>query len=210
MVFFLPALAGTIVDRYGFKKSLLACFSIFCLGYLLIGLAGLPAGKPLVAALGGPQTYMILALVITAIGGSLIKPSIVGTVARTTNKETKSLGYSHLLHAGESGWGHRTDSGAAGAREPGHLLRAGDVVPPPACCSALGTLLFFREPPRPGRCTAAQVDGQRAAGHGDGVRESEVHQLPRHLLGLLGDVLADLLCRCRFTPATSCSWRSSS
>ena len=94
MIFFLPALAGTIVDRYGFKKSLLACFSIFCLGYLLIGLAGLPAGQPLVAALGGPKTYMILALLITAIGGSLIKPCIVGTVARTTNQETKSLGYS--------------------------------------------------------------------------------------------------------------------
>jgi Na+/melibiose symporter-like transporter len=32
--------------------------------------------------------------VITAIGGSLIKPSIVGTVARTTTDETKALGYS--------------------------------------------------------------------------------------------------------------------
>ena len=32
---------------------------------------------------------MMLALVVTAIGGSLIKPSIVGTVARTTTKETK-------------------------------------------------------------------------------------------------------------------------
>ena len=37
---------------------------------------------------------MIMALVVTAIGGSLIKPSIVGTVARTTTPESKSLGYS--------------------------------------------------------------------------------------------------------------------
>ena len=37
---------------------------------------------------------MVIALVVTAVGGSLIKPSIVGTVARTTTKETASLGYS--------------------------------------------------------------------------------------------------------------------
>ena len=37
---------------------------------------------------------MIVALVVTAIGGSLIKPSVVGTVARTTTPESNSLGYS--------------------------------------------------------------------------------------------------------------------
>lgn len=94
LVFFLPAIAGTIVDRYGFKTSLSLCFAIFSVGYLLIGLAGLPAGQGLVSALGGARNYMIFALVVTAIGGSLIKPCIVGTVARTTSDTTKSLGYS--------------------------------------------------------------------------------------------------------------------
>lgn len=41
VLYFLPVLAGTVVDRYGFKRSLAACFSIFCVGYFLIGLAGL-------------------------------------------------------------------------------------------------------------------------------------------------------------------------
>ena len=51
----------------------------------------LPAGKPVVDAIG-PKLYMIIALVITAIGGSLIKPSVVGTVARTcrTRARTRS------------------------------------------------------------------------------------------------------------------------
>lgn len=93
LLYFLPILAGTIVDRYGFRFSLMSCFTIFSIGYLMIGLAGLPAGAPLVA-LFGAKAYMILALVVTAIGGSLIKPSIVGTVARTTTSETKGLGYS--------------------------------------------------------------------------------------------------------------------
>src|SRR6187431_3183220 len=93
LLYFLPILAGTVVDRYGFKRSLQICFAIFCIGYFLIGLGGLPAGQGLVQALGS-RLYMIVALVITAIGGSLIKPSIVGTVARTTDERTKSLGYS--------------------------------------------------------------------------------------------------------------------
>lgn len=93
LLYFLPVLAGTVVDRFGFKRSLMACFGIFSIGYFLIGLGGLPMGQPLVHAVG-PKAWMLIALVVTAIGGSLIKPSIVGTVARTTTDETKALGYS--------------------------------------------------------------------------------------------------------------------
>jgi len=93
LLYFLPVLAGTVVDRYGFKRSLMACFGIFSVGYFLIGLGGLPMGQPLVQVVG-PKAWMLMALVVTAIGGSLIKPSIVGTVARTTTDETKALGYS--------------------------------------------------------------------------------------------------------------------
>ena len=93
LLYFLPVLAGTVVDRFGFRRSLMACFSIFAVGYFMIGLAGLPLGQPLVQALGA-RTWVTLALVVTAIGGSLIKPSIVGTVARTTTKDTQAFGYS--------------------------------------------------------------------------------------------------------------------
>lgn len=92
-VFFLPLLAGTFVDRYGFKRSLMACFFLFSLGYFAVGLAGMPAAAGLVDAIGRVP-YAIGALLLTAIGGSLIKPCIVGTVARTTTESTKSLGYS--------------------------------------------------------------------------------------------------------------------
>jgi dipeptide/tripeptide permease len=94
LLYLLPPLAGTVVDRFGFKRSLMACFAIFSVGYFLIGLAGVPAAGGLVAAFGGPRNYTLFALVVTAIGGSLIKPSIVGTVARTTAEGTKALGYS--------------------------------------------------------------------------------------------------------------------
>src|SRR5271157_2480289 len=41
VLYFLPVLAGTLVDRYGFRRTLAACFGIFTVGYFLIGLAGL-------------------------------------------------------------------------------------------------------------------------------------------------------------------------
>jgi proton-dependent oligopeptide transporter, POT family len=93
LIYLLPVLSGTVVDRFGFKRSLMACFAIFSVGYFMIGLGGLPLGQPIVQAVG-PRNWMLLALVVTAIGGSLIKPSIVGTVARTTTDDTKALGYS--------------------------------------------------------------------------------------------------------------------
>lgn len=148
LLYFMPILAGTVVDRYGFKTSLSLCFAIFCIGYLLIGLAGLPAGQPLVQALGGPKTYMVVALVLTAIGGSLIKPSIVGTVARTTTSETKSLGYSIYYTLVNIG-GAVGPTLAVPVRENlgiAYVLVMSSVT---SLLLLLGTRLFFKEPPRP-------------------------------------------------------------
>jgi len=93
LIYALPILAGVLVDRYGFKKTLMACFFIFCIGYFLIGLAGMQFGNQIMNVVG-KETYIIAVLTLTAVGGSLIKPCIVGTVATTTTNETKSLGYS--------------------------------------------------------------------------------------------------------------------
>jgi POT family proton-dependent oligopeptide transporter len=93
VVYALPILAGVLVDRYGFRRTLMACFAMFSIGYFLIALAGMEWGEPIVAVMGR-KPYVITVLLLTAIGGSLIKPCIVGTVARTTNAETKTLGFS--------------------------------------------------------------------------------------------------------------------
>ncbi|MFN8889255.1 MAG: MFS transporter [Cyclobacteriaceae bacterium] len=93
VLYFLPALAGVFVDKYGFKRTLMACFAIFCVGYALIGLAGMAYGQEIVQWVG-KKPYMITVLLFTAIGGSLIKPCIVGTVAKTSKPETRALGFS--------------------------------------------------------------------------------------------------------------------
>jgi len=144
LVFGLPIFAGVVVDRFGFKRSLLACFSIFCAGYTLIGLAGLPAGQPLIDALG-KKGFVVLALVVTAIGGSLIKPCVVGTVARTTTEETKSLGYSIYYTLVNFGGFF----GPILASEVRTRWGIAEVLLMSAAVSAalvLGTLLFYKEP----------------------------------------------------------------
>jgi dipeptide/tripeptide permease len=147
LLYLLPIFAGTVVDRFGFRKSLMLCFAIFSVGYFLIGLGGLPMGKPLVDALG-PTTYMVIALVITAAGGSLIKPSIVGTVARTTTDQTKSLGYSIYYMLVNIG-------GAVGpilasfVRQSAGISYVLMVSAATTFLLLLGTLLFYREPERP-------------------------------------------------------------
>ena len=147
LLYVLPAFAGAVVDRFGFKRSLLACFAIFSLGYFMIGMAGLPTFRPWVEAIGA-LPWMLIALVVTAIGGSLIKPSVVGTVARTTTNETKSLGYSIYYMLVNIG-------GAVGpflATPVRENLGIAWVLVMSAAISvllAVATLLFYKEPPRP-------------------------------------------------------------
>lgn len=147
LLYFLPVLAGTVVDRYGFKRSLMACFSIFSIGYFLIGLGGLPMGQPFVQVIG-VKAWMVIALVITAIGGSLIKPSIVGTVARTTTEQSKALGYSIYYTLVNIGGAIGPFIALAVRENAGisYVLVVSSLV---SLALLIATLLFYREPARP-------------------------------------------------------------
>src|SRR5688572_18012590 len=102
VIFLLPIAAGVLVDRYGFRKTLLACFAIFTIGYFLIGMAGMTFGQEMINSVGR-KNYIILVLLFTAIGGSLIKPCIVGTVAQTSKPNVKALGFSIYYTLGNLG-----------------------------------------------------------------------------------------------------------
>jgi POT family proton-dependent oligopeptide transporter len=93
VLYSLPIVAGVFVDKYGFKRTLMACFAIFCVGYFLIGLAGMEYGQVVVEVIG-KRNYVIGVLLLTAVGGSLIKPCIVGTVAKTSKPGAQALGFS--------------------------------------------------------------------------------------------------------------------
>jgi proton-dependent oligopeptide transporter, POT family len=93
VIFSLPILAGVFVDRYGFRRTLIACFFIFSIGYFLIGLAGMEFANSFTGVVD-KKTYALTVLLFTAIGGSLIKPCIVGTVAYTSKPSARALGFS--------------------------------------------------------------------------------------------------------------------
>src|SRR3982751_3999167 len=68
IIYALPVLAGVLVDRYGFRKTLTTCFSIFTIGYLLIGIAGLEFGTQIMETTGRVP-YILTVLLFTAVGG---------------------------------------------------------------------------------------------------------------------------------------------
>ncbi len=144
VIYSLPIVAGVFVDRYGFRRTLMACFAIFAIGYFCIGLAGMEYGAVITQAIG-LRTYTIIVLMLTAVGGSLIKPCIVGTVAKTSKPETQSLGFSIYYTLVNLG-------GAIGplvAMTIRQDLGIEYVLIMSSITSALlfvGTILFFKEP----------------------------------------------------------------
>lgn len=92
LIYLLPILGGTLADKFGYRKAFAAAFGILAIGYFLIGSVGMDLFKPIYS---GIPTYWLLVvfLIFTAFGGSFIKPSVLGTIAATSTKENKSLGY---------------------------------------------------------------------------------------------------------------------
>jgi MFS family permease len=139
----LPIIAGVFVDRYGFKKTLMTCFAIFAIGYFSIGVAGLEWGASITNVIG-VRNYMIIAIVITAVGGSLIKPCIVGTVAKTSTAEARPLGFSiyyTLVNTGGAlgpivALSIRKDLGVE------YVLIMSAIT---SACLFVGTFLFYKE-----------------------------------------------------------------
>lgn len=92
LIYFLPIFAGTIADKIGFRKAFSFAFFVLGLGYFLVGTTGIGAFQVVYAGL--PMFWVLIVIFIfTAIGGSFIKPSVLGTVAIASTPETKSLGY---------------------------------------------------------------------------------------------------------------------
>lgn len=92
LLYFLPIFAGTLADKFGYRRAFITAFSLLAIGYFLIGSTGMTAFSGIYA---GTSLFWILVpiTVLTAFGGSFIKPSVLGTVAVTSKPETKSLGF---------------------------------------------------------------------------------------------------------------------
>jgi proton-dependent oligopeptide transporter, POT family len=93
LVWFLAAFGGTLADRLGFRRSLSLAYLILSCSYFLIGSIGSSWFAPVRGAVPLVALVTVL-LMLPALGVALVKPSVVGTTARASKDNVRSIGYS--------------------------------------------------------------------------------------------------------------------
>lgn len=115
MVWFLAMFGGAAADRMGFRRALSIAYLLLSVAYFLIGSIGAAWLAPVRNAVPiGLFVGLILAL--PALGIALVKPCVVGTTARASKENVRSIGYSiyyTMVNIGGAagplfaGWAHR-------------------------------------------------------------------------------------------------------
>src|SRR5713226_6037155 len=155
LVWFLAAFGGTFADRLGFRRALSLAYLILSCSYFLLGSLAAPWLGPVRdhIPLG---VFVAFILMLPALGIALVKPSVVGTTARASHENVRSIGYSiyyTLVNiGGASGpyvasWAHRH-------------LGVENVFRVSAFSVLLmffAVLLFFKEPRRSGDLQTASL-----------------------------------------------------
>src|SRR5437764_4479996 len=93
LVWFMAAFGGTVADRLGFRRALSLAYLILSCSYFLLGSLGAPWLAPLREHM--PLIALVtIVLMLPALGIALVKPAVVGTTARASNENVRSIGYS--------------------------------------------------------------------------------------------------------------------
>jgi POT family proton-dependent oligopeptide transporter len=176
LVWFLAAFGGTVADRLGFRRALSLAYLILSVSYFMLGSLAAPWLGPVRDHM--PLGLLVgLVLALPALGIALVKPSVVGTTARASNENVRSIGYSiyyTLVNIGGfagpyvASWVHRNMS----------VENVFRVAALSVFLMFFAVLLFFREPRRSGEVQTASL-GQAAKNFGT------VLSNPRFMLFLL-------------------------
>jgi len=146
MVWFLAIFGGAVADKLGFRRALSLAYLILALAYFLIGSIGASWLAPVRNAV--PLGLFVgFILLLPALGVSLVKPCVVGTTARASKENVRSIGYSiyyTMVNIGGAAgpyvasWAHR------------HLgvENVFRVAALSVFAMFFAVLLFFREPKR--------------------------------------------------------------
>ena len=93
LVWFLAIFGGAIADRLGFRRALSFAYMLLAGSYFLLGSLGAPWLAPLRNAI--PLIALVtVVLMLPAFGVALVKPCVVGTTARASRENVRSIGYS--------------------------------------------------------------------------------------------------------------------
>jgi len=155
MVWFLAILGGAVADRLGFRRALSLAYLILGCAYFLLGSLGAAWMAPVRASV--PLLGLVaFVLVLPALGIAMVKPCVVGTTARASKENVRSIGYSiyyTLVNIGGAAgpyiasWAHRH-------------LGVENVFRVSALSVLLmffAVLLFFKEPRRSGEIQTASL-----------------------------------------------------
>lgn len=148
VVWFLPILGGTLADWLGFRRSLALAYLVLGVGYFLLGSLSAPWMAPLRESMP-LGTLVLLVLTIPAFGPAIVKPCVVGTTARASTENVRSLGYSiyyTLVNVGST-------FGPLVALSVRRTIGIENVFRVSALCALLmfiAVLLSFREPKKEG------------------------------------------------------------
>jgi len=155
LVWFLAAFGGTLADRLGFRRSLSLAYFILSCSYFLLGSLGAPWLGPVRAAV--PLFALVLfVLMLPAFGIALVKPCVVGTTARASKENVRSLGYSiyyTLVNIGGAG-GPYLASYVHQHLSVENVFRAAAVS---VFLMFFAVLIFFKEPRRSGDVQTATL-----------------------------------------------------
>jgi POT family proton-dependent oligopeptide transporter len=145
-VWVMAIFGGAVADRIGFRRALSLAYFILSCSYFLVGSIAAPWLAPVRDNI--PLGLMVgIVLFLPALGVALVKPSVVGTTARASKENVRSIGYSiyyTLVNVGSflgpflAGWVHSR-------------MRVENVFRLAALSVFLmfvAVLLFFREPRR--------------------------------------------------------------
>ena len=92
-VWFLAVIGGAVADRLGFRRALSLAYFILSVAYFLLGSLAAPWFAPVRNAI--PLVPLVaFVLILPALGVALVKPSVVGTTARASQENVRSVGYS--------------------------------------------------------------------------------------------------------------------
>jgi proton-dependent oligopeptide transporter, POT family len=176
LVWFLAAFGGALADRLGFRRSLSLAYLILSGSYFLLGSLGSTWLAPIRGAV--PLWLLVtFVLMLPALGIALVKPCVVGTTARASKENVRSIGYSIYYTLVNIG-------GAAGPYVASyvHAHMSVENVFRVAALSVFvmffAVMLFFKEPRR--------ADEVRTASAGEAVRNfATVLGNPRFMIFLL-------------------------
>ena len=167
-VWVMAIFGGALADRIGFRRALSLAYFILSCSYFLVGSIAAPWLAPVRTIV--PLGLLVgVILFLPALGVALVKPSVVGTTARASKENVRSIGYSiyyTLVNIGSflgpflAGWIHSRMQ-----VENVFRLAALSVI-----LMFIAVLIFFKEP------------GLKADGRAQEQKTTSLGQVARNLL----------------------------